>query len=330
MAHHAARLRPAASFLIFAGQPEKPFGTQQPSVFPVLVDKVVKALWMKRASSLPGHGRDTVLFGFWYMFTAQLLQPAWCLGRLIEVEQPGVEDPCQRHLAHDHGYDLRPGIEAAQNGDEFFALMLADQVDLAQQQYICELDLFDQQITDRPLVFFAQRFTTAGQALCCLIVAQEVQAIDHGDHGVQSRHIGQTATQLVTESEGLSHWQWLRDTGGFDQQIIETSLFGQPCNLLKQVFAQRAANAAVAHLDQFLLSAVEADIALHLTGIDVDFTHIVDDYRHPQVVAVAQHMVEQRALAGAQKAGQHGDGKTIGHGEPLQADAFEAMHCTML
>ncbi|MCY1421814.1 hypothetical protein D9M71_374790 [compost metagenome] len=63
---------------------------------------------------------------------------------------------------------------------------------------------------------------------------------------------------------------------------------------------------------------------MHLAGIDVDFTHVVDDHCHPQVLAVAQDMVEQGAFAGTQKAGKHGDGKAVGHGQILiGAGAFE-------
>src|SRR5690606_8998647 len=88
---------------------------------------------------------------------------------------------------------------------------------------------------------------------------------------------------------------------------------GQTANFLEQILAQGAADAAVAHLHQLFLGAVEADAALHLAAIDVDLAHVVDDHRDAAVLAVLQDMVEQGALAGAEEAGQYGNGKAL-HG----------------
>ncbi|MCY1411554.1 hypothetical protein D9M71_269420 [compost metagenome] len=331
MTHHTARLRPAPGVLVLAGQPEEALGAQQPAVVPGLVDKVEKALRMQRPARLPGSGGNAVLLGFRHMLPAQFLQPAGRLGGALEVEQTGVEDLLQRHLAHDHRHNLRLGVETAQNGTELFALGAADQVDLAQQNHVGKFHLFDQQVTDRALIFFTKGFATAGQAFGCLIITQEVQTIDHGDHGVQACLVGQTAALLITKGEGLGYRQRLGDAGGLNQQVIETPLTGQAGDLFEQVFTQGAADATVAHLHQLLFGTVEADVALDLTGIDVDFTHVVDDHRDPQVVAVFQHVIEQRAFAGTQKAGEHGDGKTVGHGGyPHQGECIRTMHCAML
>ncbi|MNF83005.1 hypothetical protein D3C84_653180 [compost metagenome] len=144
-------------------------------------------------------------------------------------------------------------------------------------------------------------------------VAQEAHPVDHGDHGVQPRQVGQALALLVAEGEGLGHRQRLGDAGRLDQQVVEAPLAGQAGDLLEQVLAQGAADAAVAHLHQLFLAALEADALLNGAGIDVDLAHVVDDHRHPEACAVLQHVVEQGALAGAEKAGQHGDGKTGVH-----------------
>ena len=242
------------------------------------------------------------------MLAAQLLEPTRRLRGAVEVEAAGVEDLVQGDLAHAHGLDVGVGVEAAQDGHQLLALGLADQVDLADQDDVSELHLLDQQVGDRALVFFAQGFATAGQAIGLMEVAQEVHPVDHRDHGVQPRQVGQAAPLLIAEGEGLGHRQRLADAGGLDQQVVEAAVAGQPRHFLQQVFAQGAADAAVAHLHQLLVGTVEADVALHFAAVDVDFTHVVDDQRHAQAVAVLQHMVEQGALAGAEKTGQHGDG----------------------
>ena len=43
----------------------------------------------------------------------------------------------------------------------------------------------------------------------------------------------------------------------------------------------------------------------HEIGVDVDLAHVVDDDRDLEPVAVVQDVIEQRRLAGAEKAGQH-------------------------
>jgi hypothetical protein len=78
------------------------------------------------------------------------------LGGFVKIESARVEDLLQRHLAHHHRDDFRLGIEALENGREFVARLAADEVDLADQQYVGELDLFDQQVGDRAFIFLAQ------------------------------------------------------------------------------------------------------------------------------------------------------------------------------
>jgi hypothetical protein len=160
MAHQATGLGPTARILVLAGQPEKALGAQQFAVDPRAVDKVEEALRMKRTAGPIGGGSDAVLFGFRHMLAAQFLQPAWGLGGAFEVETPGVEDLVQRHFAHDHRDDLRLGIQAFEDGHQFLTFVAADQVDLADQDDVGELDLLDQQVGDRALIFFAQGFAT--------------------------------------------------------------------------------------------------------------------------------------------------------------------------
>ncbi len=54
--------------------------------------------------------------------------------------------------------------------------------------------------------------------------------------------------------------------GGLDQQVVKTALLREPRHFLQQVFAQGAANAAVAHFNEFFFGTVKADVALHFTA----------------------------------------------------------------
>ncbi|MNI57189.1 hypothetical protein D3C73_1122350 [compost metagenome] len=120
-------------------------------------------------------------------------------------------------------------------------------------------------------------------------------------------------TLVITKGEGFRHRQRLGNAGGLDQQVIKAAIPGQLANLFEQVFAKRATDAAVTHLDQFFFGTIQADITLNLTAVDVDFTHVVDDHRHPKVVAVTQNVVQQGAFSGTEKAGEYGNGETVGH-----------------
>ena len=158
MAHQPARLGPTARILMFARQPEETLGAQQLAVDPGAVDKVEKPLWMERPARTVSRGRYAVFFGFRHMLTAQFLQPARGLGGAFEVETASVEDLVQRHFAHDHRDDFRLGVEALEDGHQFFALAAADQVDLADQDDVGEFDLFDQQVGDGTFILLTEGF----------------------------------------------------------------------------------------------------------------------------------------------------------------------------
>ena len=308
VAHQSAGLRPAAGLLVFAGQPEKALGAQQTTVAPFLREEIEEALRMERPARTVSTGGDAVFLGFRHVLATQFLEPTRCLRGAVEVEAAGVEDLVQGDLPHAHGLDVGVGVEPAQDGHQLLALGLADQVNLADEDHVGELHLLDQQVGDRAFVLLAQGFATAGQAVGLMEIAQEVHPVDHRDHGVQPRQVGQAASLLIAEGEGLGHRQRLADAGGLDQQVVEAAVAGQAADLVEQVFAQGAADAAVAHFHQLLFGAVEADVLLDGGTVDVDLAHVVDDHRDLAAFAVLQHMVEQGALAGAEKAGQHGNG----------------------
>jgi len=85
-----------------------------------------------------------------------------------------------------------------------------------------------------------------------------------------------------------------------------------------QIAAHRAADAAIVHLEDFFVGADDQII------VDADLAELVDDHGVFLAVRLGQDAVEQGGLAGAEIAGQHGDGDFvvlggvgfgIGHGE---------------
>ena len=96
------------------------------------------------------------------------------------------------------------------------------------------------------------------------------------------------------------------EAGGLDQYVIEAFLLlEQIGEALDQVTAHAAAEAAVVEFDHLL---VHAD---HELVVDAQRTEFIDDDRAFVAVGLAEEMVEQGRLAGAEEAGEHGDGDTV-------------------
>ncbi|MNQ70287.1 hypothetical protein D3C85_849200 [compost metagenome] len=136
-----------------------------------------------------------------------------------------------------------------------------------------------------------------------LVVAQKIHAINDRDHRIEPRLVAKAATLFVAKGERFRNGQGFRDTGGLDQQIIKAAFPGEAPDFFEQIFTQRTADAAIAHFNELFLRTIKADLALHFTTVDVDFTHVIDDNGNPQVLSVAQHMIKQRAFTRSEKAG---------------------------
>jgi hypothetical protein len=86
-------------------------------------------------------------------------------------------------------------------------------------------------------------------------------------------------------------------------------LAAKSCSASRRVFADGAADAAVAHLDDLLLGFGHQDVA-----VDVLFAELVLDDRDLLAMGLGQDALEQRGFARAEKAGEDGRGNE-GHEE---------------
>lgn len=96
--------------------------------------------------------------------------------------------------------------------------------------------------------------------------------------------------------------------------MVEAAGTGERADGLDEVFAQRAADAAVGELDEAVLAAGEVAFAGDECGVDVDFGEVVDDDRDALAMAVGEDVVEEGGFAGAEEAGEDGDGGLAGLG----------------
>ena len=241
--------------------------------------------------------------------TVKLLGPHRVVMGGGEIEQPRVEDGSgidtrkisldQPRIGVQRVNDLARGIRPRGPGITH----------LVQHDDIGEFDLVGQQMHQRAGIPLARDFAPIGQDIVAGIVAQQVHRIDHSDHRVEPRHIGQAVARRVAEFEGRRHRQGFRHARRFDQQIVEAPRLGQTPHLLQKIIAKGAADATVRHLDQRFLGLGQARACAHQIRGDVDLGHVVDDHGHATPVAIVQNGVEERRLARAQKAGQDGDGQ---------------------
>ena len=86
---------------------------------------------------------------------------------------------------------------------------------------------------------------------------------------------------------------------------------GELGELDEEVLAERAADAAVLHLHDLLL-ALDQVLVLDQAGVDVQLGHVVDEDGDLEALLLLQDILEQRGLAGAEEAGEEGDGDGLG------------------
>ena len=111
---------------------------------------------------------------------------------------------------------------------------------------------------------------------------------------------------LVVEEERLGDRAGVGQAGRLDQDVVElVPPLHQVAEDADQVAADGAADAAVVHLEDLFLGADDEVL------IDADLAELVLDDGDPLAVLGGQDVVEQRGLAGAEEAGEDGDGVRV-------------------
>ena len=198
----------------------------------------------------------------------------------LQVEGTAIEHLVQRHGTALTADPLGIGVDRLDARLDGLQLVGSHQVGLVEQDHVGEGDL-------------VLGLVGVGQPL------QHVTAVDDGNHRIE---LGLGAHVLVHE-EGLRHRRRIGDTRGLDHDGIEAALaLHQVLDGADQVAANGAADAAVVHLEDFLVGFDEQVV------VDADLAELVDDHRIAGAVVLAENTVEQRRLAGAEIARQHGDG----------------------
>ena len=124
------------------------------------------------------------------------------------------------------------------------------------------------------------------------------------DHGIEPRRV----LHLLIDEEGLRHGGRIGEPGGFDDDGVELALpLHQAFHDADEVAPHRAADAAIVHLEHFLVGPD------HEIVVDADLAELVDDDGVSLAVLLGEDAVQQRRLAGAQVAREYRDGNLV-HG----------------
>ena len=203
----------------------------------------------------------------------------------VEVEALEVEHLRHRRLAEVHRALRRARVHVLEAVHQRVDLVRRHQVGLADEDLVGEADL-------------------AARLLARVELAFGVLGVDQGQDGVEQVALG----DLVVHEEGLRHRAGVGQAGGLDDHALEVELalaplLGQVGSVRAQVLADRAADAAVVHLDDLLAGVGDQDVV-----VDVLLAELVLDDGDLLAVGLGQHALEQRRLARAEKAGEDGGG----------------------
>ena len=203
----------------------------------------------------------------------------------VEVEGVAADHARDRHRAALGVVDVGVRIDRAHMRLDVEKLRLAHEVGLVDEDHVGEGDL----------VFRLGRILQA--------VAQPL-GVGDGDDRVE---LGSPA-DIGVDEEGLGDRRGIGEAGGLDDDRVELALAPhQTVDDANQVAAHGAADAAIVHFENFLVR-IDDEVA-----IDADLAELVDDDGELLAVRLRQDAVEKGGLAGAEIAGQDGDGNLVAH-----------------
>src|SRR5471030_106108 len=229
---------------------------------------------------LVGGDRQALHLFLMIVVVAVLEEVGFELEDAVQVERALVEDGRELDLALLGLVDARVGIDRVDLVLDLLEVVGAHQVELVEQDHVGEGHLF-------------LRFGALAE------LAEEVLGVDHGHDRVEAR----PGLHVVVGEEGLRNGAGIGEAGGLDQDAVELVLaFHQPFDDADQVAAHGAADAAVVHLEHFLVGVH------HEVVVDAQLAELVHDHGVFLAVLLTQNPVEQRGLSGAEIAGQHGHG----------------------
>jgi len=178
---------------------------------------------------------------------------------------------------------FRIRVDTANAGFDLLQIVLSHEIGLVQDDHVGECDL---------VLGFGR----------VLQPVEEPLGVGDGDHRIEPcglLHVG-------IDEEGLGHGCGVRQPRRLDDDRVELSpAFHQALDDADEIAAHGAADAAVVHFKNFFVGADDKII------VDADLPELVDDDGELPAVILGEDAVQERRLAGAEIAGQHGHGDFV-------------------
>ena len=225
-----------------------------------------------------------------------VFQEVWIDVQLgVEIEALEVEHLGQGHLPKMHDLLWSTRIHVLQTVLQCVQVLRRHQIGFADEDLVRKAHL-------------TTRF------LAIIELQGRVLGVHQSQDGVEQEGL----CNLVVHEKGLRNRTRIGQTGRLDDDAVKAeqafaALGSQHLQRDAQVFADGAANAAIAHLNDLLLGVRDQDLV-----VDVLFAKLVLDDGNFLTMGLGQDALEQGGFARAQEAGQDGGGNQ-GHGTvPLQ------------
>ncbi len=181
--------------------------------------------------------------------------------------------------------DLRIAVNAADTGFNGLQRRRAHQIELIEHHHIGKRHLVG-------------RLRAIGQPRL------EIQRIHHGHNRIQPRF----GLHILIDKKRLSDRRRVGEPRRLDDNPVEFfSPLHQPADNADQIPPHRAADAAVIHLENFLIGLYDKVV------IHAQLPELINDHGIFLAMTLGENPVQQRCFTGAQIAGQHGHRDQISH-----------------
>ena len=201
----------------------------------------------------------------------------------VEIEGAALQHVRERHLAALGAVQLGVGVDGADPRLDLGKLRLGNEIGLVEHDDVGERDL---------VLGFGGVLEPVAQPF----------GVGNGHDRVEPGVL----LHVLVDEEGLRHRRRIGQPRGLDDDGVELALaLHQTFEDAHEIAAHRAADAAIVHLEHFLVGADDQII------VDADLAEFVDDHGVFLAVVLRQDPVQKRGLAGAEIAGQHGHGNFL-------------------
>ena len=203
-----------------------------------------------------------------------LLNPSSRGGYGVEVEHIGIQYLIEFHVTIVAVDDFGLWLEGADDLSDAAQFLWADLGGFVQQHDIAELNLLDDEVLDVLLVdVLARQIQSAAKFV------PHAKGIDDGHDTVETgvALLRYFWGQRGDAADGLRDGARLTDAAGLDDDIVEALQGDDVLQLLDEVHLQRTADTTVLQGYERVVLLVDNTALLDESGVDVDFSNIIDD-----------------------------------------------------